>query len=84
MARTTRALVCRAEPMGFGVFPSYDVARQYRIMDALAPTDVLVISRDAIQTTLGTNFDGLDALRKFALSLTIDQMGRPRKTSPDR
>ena len=41
-ARTTRALVCRAEPMGFGVFPSYDVARQYRIMDALAPTGVPV------------------------------------------
>jgi aminoglycoside phosphotransferase (APT) family kinase protein len=41
-ARATRALVCRAEPSGFGVFPRYDVALQYRIMDALAATDVPV------------------------------------------
>jgi len=41
-ARTTRPLVCRAEPTGFCVFRSYDVTRQYRIMDALAPTDVPV------------------------------------------
>lgn len=38
-----RALVCRAEPMsGLRVFPHYDVARQYRVMDALAGTDVPV------------------------------------------
>jgi aminoglycoside phosphotransferase (APT) family kinase protein len=41
-ARVERALVCRAEPSGYGVFPSYDVTRQYRIMDALAATDVPV------------------------------------------
>jgi len=38
----TRSLVCRAEPTGFGVFPTYDVARQYRIMQALAGTGVPV------------------------------------------
>lgn len=38
-----RALVCRAEPTtGFSVFPSYDVARQYRVMDALSGTSVPV------------------------------------------
>jgi aminoglycoside phosphotransferase (APT) family kinase protein len=45
----TRALVCRAEPTGFGVFPSYDVARQYRIMQALAPTEVPVPAMFALE-----------------------------------
>lgn len=40
--RVSRALVCRAEPTGFGVFPVYDVALQYRVMDALARTEVPV------------------------------------------
>jgi aminoglycoside phosphotransferase (APT) family kinase protein len=33
--RVSRALVCRIEPTGFGVFPRYDVAQQYRVMRAL-------------------------------------------------
>jgi aminoglycoside phosphotransferase (APT) family kinase protein len=55
----SRALVCRAEPTGFGVFPVYDVAKQYQIMDGLADTDVPVpnmvgIERDA--APLGSPF----------------------------
>lgn len=38
----TRALVCRVQPTGFGVFPRYDVAEQYRVMDALRKTAVPV------------------------------------------
>jgi aminoglycoside phosphotransferase (APT) family kinase protein len=58
-ARATRALVCRAEPSGFAVFPRYDVALQYRIMDALAGSDVPVprmvgLERDA--SLLGAPF----------------------------
>jgi aminoglycoside phosphotransferase (APT) family kinase protein len=40
--RTIHALVCRAEPSGFGVFPRYDVTAQYRVMDALAGSGVPV------------------------------------------
>ena len=57
--RHTRGLVCRAEPSGFGVFPSYDVERQYRIMDALAPTDVPVpkmVGFERDPALLGTPF----------------------------
>ncbi len=36
------ALVIRLEPRGFNVFPSYDVGIQYRVMKALAATDVPV------------------------------------------
>jgi aminoglycoside phosphotransferase (APT) family kinase protein len=45
----TRSLVCRAEPTGFGVFPTYDVARQYRIMQALAATGVPVPTMFALE-----------------------------------
>lgn len=38
----TRALVCRVEPTGFGIFERYDVGIQYRVMDALRATDVPV------------------------------------------
>jgi aminoglycoside phosphotransferase (APT) family kinase protein len=37
-----RALVCRVQPTGLGVFPRYDVAQQYRVMDALRETAVPV------------------------------------------
>lgn len=40
--RETRALVCRVEPTGFAVFPTYDVGLQYRVMDALRATGVPV------------------------------------------
>lgn len=40
--RKTDALVIRLEPHGFNVFPSYDVGLQYRVMQALAATDVPV------------------------------------------
>jgi aminoglycoside phosphotransferase (APT) family kinase protein len=40
--RQQRALVCRVQPTGLGVFPRYDVAQQYRVMDALRPTGVPV------------------------------------------
>lgn len=33
------ALVARLEPRGFGIFPEYDVARQFRIQRALAEAD---------------------------------------------
>jgi aminoglycoside phosphotransferase (APT) family kinase protein len=35
-------LVVRIQPRGFNVFPSYDLTVQYRVMDALAKTDVPV------------------------------------------
>jgi aminoglycoside phosphotransferase (APT) family kinase protein len=40
--RVARSLVCRIEPTGFGVFPRYDVAQQYRIMRALRASQVPV------------------------------------------
>jgi aminoglycoside phosphotransferase (APT) family kinase protein len=40
--REERALVCRVQPTGVGVFPHYDVAGQYRVMDALRATAVPV------------------------------------------
>lgn len=40
--RHARALVCRVQPAGTGVFPRYDVARQYRVMEALRGTPVPV------------------------------------------
>ena len=40
--RLARGLVCRIEPTGLGVFPEYDVARQYRLMGALRGTGVPV------------------------------------------
>lgn len=40
--RIQRALVCRAEPTGFNIFPHYDVAQQYRVMAALRDTRVPV------------------------------------------
>ncbi|MCX5739706.1 MAG: phosphotransferase family protein [Proteobacteria bacterium] len=40
--REHRALVARIEPTGFGVFPSYDLTKQYRVMAALRGTDVPV------------------------------------------
>jgi aminoglycoside phosphotransferase (APT) family kinase protein len=52
-ARTTRSLVGRAEPTGFGVFPHYDVTRQYRIMEALAATDVPVPKMVALERDAG-------------------------------
>jgi aminoglycoside phosphotransferase (APT) family kinase protein len=50
--RVERALVCRIEPTGFGIFPAYDVAMQYRLMAALRATGVPVpemawLERDA-------------------------------------
>jgi len=40
--REQRALVCRVQPTGLGVVPRYDVAQQYRVMDALRATAVPV------------------------------------------
>lgn len=40
--RQARALVCRVQPTGLAVFPRYDVAQQYRVMDALRATAVPV------------------------------------------
>jgi len=40
--RRSRALVCRVQPTGMGVFPRYDVTQQYRVMDALRATAVPV------------------------------------------
>jgi aminoglycoside phosphotransferase (APT) family kinase protein len=40
--RAQRSLVCRVQPTGLGVFPRYDVAQQYRVMDALRATAVPV------------------------------------------
>lgn len=41
--RHERALVCRVQPTGpIGVFPRYDIAQQYRVMDALRGTPVPV------------------------------------------
>src|SRR5690606_21561605 len=37
-----RALVCRLEPAGAGVFPRYDVAERFRVMHALRDTAVPV------------------------------------------
>jgi len=35
-------LVLRIEPVGFAVFPEYDIGLQYRVMELLAPTEVPV------------------------------------------
>jgi aminoglycoside phosphotransferase (APT) family kinase protein len=40
--REHRALVARIQPTGFGVFPTYDLRLQYRVMAALRGTDVPV------------------------------------------
>jgi aminoglycoside phosphotransferase (APT) family kinase protein len=40
--RVHRALVARVEPTGFNVFPTYDLTKQYRVMDALRATGVPV------------------------------------------
>ena len=40
--REHRALVARIEPTGFGVFPTYDLTLQYRVMAALRNTGVPV------------------------------------------
>lgn len=50
--RLSRGLVCRIEPTGSGVFPEYDVAKQYRVMAALRGSPVPVpemlwLERDA-------------------------------------
>jgi aminoglycoside phosphotransferase (APT) family kinase protein len=37
-----RGLVVRIKPTGFAVFPEYDLAKQYRVMQALGNTDVPV------------------------------------------
>jgi aminoglycoside phosphotransferase (APT) family kinase protein len=57
--RIQRALVCRAEPTGFRVFPRYDVAQQFRIMKALSGTGVPVPEMlwiEADVTVLGSPF----------------------------
>lgn len=41
-AERRASLVARIEPRGFNVFPEYDVARQYRVMERLAASDVPV------------------------------------------
>ncbi len=40
--RQTRGLVARVEPTGFQVFPEYDLALQYRVLELLAASDVPV------------------------------------------
>lgn len=40
--RETRGLVARIKPTGFQLFPEYDLEAQFKIMDALGPTDVAV------------------------------------------
>jgi aminoglycoside phosphotransferase (APT) family kinase protein len=57
--RVERPLVCRIQPAGFGIFPRYDVAQQYRIMDALRGTDVPVpemVWLEADPAVLGSPF----------------------------
>lgn len=52
-------LVVRIEPRGFNIFPNYDVALQYRVMKALASTDVPVPEMRWLETgesTLGAPF----------------------------
>ena len=61
--RVERALVCRIEPTGFGIFPRYDVAAQYRVMAALRCTEVPVpamawLERDA--AVLGAPFFAME------------------------
>lgn len=41
-ARQRERLVVRMKPTGFTVFPRYDIAQQYRVMDILGKTDVPV------------------------------------------
>ena len=40
--RRSEGLVIRIQPRGFSIFPSYDLGIQYRVMEALAKTDVPV------------------------------------------
>jgi aminoglycoside phosphotransferase (APT) family kinase protein len=40
--RVERSLVARVQPSGFGIFPRYDVAQQYRVMQVLRGTGVPV------------------------------------------
>jgi aminoglycoside phosphotransferase (APT) family kinase protein len=57
------SLVARLEPQGFNVFPEYDVARQYRVMAALAATDVPVPRMRWLETDpapLGVPFYAMD------------------------
>jgi len=57
--RVEEKLVARIQPRGFNVFPSYDLTIQYRVMDALAKTDVPVprmLWHDWSDETLGAPF----------------------------
>lgn len=59
-ARTKRGFVVRVPPTGEGVFPDYDIAREARVMSALAAaTDVPVpnvVAHEATGEVLGTEF----------------------------
>lgn len=66
-------LVARLEPRGFNVFPRYDVAAQYRVMDALRGTDVPVprmlwLEEDA--SFLGTRFYVMERVEGRAVTDT--------------
>lgn len=52
-AQVERSLVCRVQPTGLGVFPRYDVAQQYRVMRALAGTEVPVPAMTWLETDPG-------------------------------
>ncbi|MDJ0789785.1 MAG: phosphotransferase family protein [Myxococcota bacterium] len=58
-------LVARIEPTGFNVFPSYDVSVQFRVMQALAATEVPVPRMRWLETdasVLGSTFYVMDRL----------------------
>jgi aminoglycoside phosphotransferase (APT) family kinase protein len=58
-------LVARIEPRGFNVFPSYDLTVQFRVMDALAKTNVPVPAMreyDWTDETLGAPFYTMEYL----------------------
>jgi aminoglycoside phosphotransferase (APT) family kinase protein len=58
-------LVARIEPRGFNVFPSYDLTVQFRVMDALAKTNVPVPAmreHDWSDATLGAPFYTMEFL----------------------
>ncbi|MFT5485097.1 MAG: aminoglycoside phosphotransferase (APT) family kinase protein, partial [Halieaceae bacterium] len=55
----SRGLVVRLEPVGEGIFPAYDLALQFRTMDRLQHTDVIVPTVLALEpelTALGRPF----------------------------
>ncbi|TMA35025.1 MAG: phosphotransferase family protein [Deltaproteobacteria bacterium] len=64
-APRTEELVARIEPRGFNVFPSYDLTVQFRVLEALAKTNVpvpAVRAHDWSDDTLGAPFYTMEFL----------------------